>query len=241
MATVFLGKTAVVAFSPVAQNPVITRKSSSLKISISESSLDPLETAFVFIEFQNEFTTPGGKLYEAVEESIQTYGTLTNAEKVLNYARSSGCTVIHVPIEFEKGHNEISGDYGILANVKDGEAFTAKSWNSQFCVQMSPQESDLVVKGKTGLCGFHSTNLDFILRQNQIKNVVLSGFLANCCVESTMRTAYENGYNVYTLKDCCGATSVAGMEACFEHNFGMFSIPTTSDVIMASIKIPSSL
>ena len=28
----------------------------------------------------------------------------------------------------------------------------------------------------------------------------------NCCVESSMRTAYEKGYHVITLTDCCAAT-----------------------------------
>jgi nicotinamidase-related amidase len=51
--------------------------------------------------------------------------------------------------------------------------------------------------------------------------------LTNCCVESTMRTAYEKGYKVYTLKDCVAATSVAANDATLEHNFGMFSIVTT--------------
>ena len=32
--------------------------------------------------------------------------------------------------------------------------------------------------------------------------VLLAGLLANCCVESTMRSAYERGYLVYTLADC---------------------------------------
>jgi nicotinamidase-related amidase len=197
--------------------------------------VDPSKTAFVFIEFQNEFTSPGGKLYDAVMETIDHYGTIENAKTVMNYARKAGCTIIHAPIEFEKGHPEINGDFGILANVKAGGAFEAKTWNSEFCTDMVPQPSDLIVKGKTGLCGFHSTNLDFLLRQNRIQNVVLSGFLTNCCVESTMRTAYENGYQVYTLKDCCGATSIAGHDAAFEHTFGMFSIPSNAKEIMEMI------
>jgi len=101
---------------------------------------------------------------------------------------------------------------------------------------MRPSAGDLVVKGKSGLCGFQSTNLDFLLRQKQTKNVVLGGFLTNCCVESTMRTAYENGYNVYTLKDCVAATSMEAQEATLEHNFGMFSIPTTSTEVMNAIQ-----
>ncbi|NJM08671.1 isochorismatase family protein [Candidatus Gracilibacteria bacterium] len=46
-----------------------------------------------------------------------------------------------------------------------------------------------------------------ILRQRGIANVALGGFLTNCCVESTKRTAYELGYTVVTLTDCTATTS----------------------------------
>jgi nicotinamidase-related amidase len=195
----------------------------------SPTALDPNETALVLIEYQNEFTTEGGKLYEAVKECMKATGTLENSKKVMDAARDAGCTIIHCPISFEKGHNEISSEpYGILAGVKEGEAFTAGTWGAEICEIMTPKETDLIVKGKSGLCGFASTNLAFLLRQNGIKNVVLGGFLTNCCVESTMRSAYEEGFKVYTLKDCCAATSLAGQEAAYEHTFGMFSVPTES-------------
>lgn len=189
----------------------------------------------------------------------------------MDAAREAGCKIIHCPIVFDKvryymrasalllsilllhthdayttcekkGHKEISNDaYGILAGVKDGEAFTAGEWGSQICESMTPQADDIVVKGKSGLCGFHSTNLDFLLRQNNIKNVVLAGYLTNCCVESSMRSAYERGYKVYTLKDCCAATSIAGQEAAFEYTFGMFSTPTTSSELLSLLKSPVSV
>ena len=41
---------------------------------------------------------------------------------------------------------------------------------------------------------------------------VLGGLLTNCCVESTMRTAFEKGFNVVTLKDCTAATSEDGQK-----------------------------
>jgi len=189
------------------------------------------------IEYQNEFTTEGGKLYDAVKPCMEEFGTLENSKKVLDAARKAGVLVVHVPIEFEKTHREISSTpYGILADVKGGEAFEAGEWNSQFCDLMKPDEGEIVVKGKTGLCAFVSTNLDFILRQNRIHNIVLGGFLTNCCVESTMRTAYENGYRVYTMKDCCAATSIEAHNATYEYNFGMFSVPTTSEEIIAGLK-----
>ena len=95
---------------------------------------------------------------------------------------------------------------------------------------MKPSKTDIVIKGKNGLCGFKTTNLNFILRQGGVQNVVLGGFLTNCCIESTMRNAYELGYKVYTMEDCCAATSVGAHKAAYEHTFGMFSVPTNSNV-----------
>mmetsp|Transcript_15029 Transcript_15029/g.32736 ORF Transcript_15029/g.32736 Transcript_15029/m.32736 type:complete len:268 (+) Transcript_15029:153-956(+) len=211
--------------------------SSSTCLRMAIDKLNPAETALVLIEYQNEFTTEGGALYEAVKPCLEKYSTIANSKKTMDVARMVGCTIIHVPIAFEDGHKEISGNpYGILQAIKEGKTFKAGEWGSAICDTMKPGPTDLICKGKSGLCAFHSTNLDFLLRQNGIKNVVLGGFLTNCCVESTMRTAYEHGYQVFTLKDCCAATSVEGQEAAFTHTFGMFSVPTTSDEIVAAVQ-----
>jgi hypothetical protein len=42
---------------------------------------------------------------------------------------------------------------------------------------MAPHEGDIVVEGKRGLCGFASTNLEFILGQRKIQTIALAGFL----------------------------------------------------------------
>lgn len=226
--------TSLQAFAPSIRSNC---RSSSLAMSTESFSLDPSETACVFIEYQNEFVTPGGKLHDAVKDCMASTNMLDNSVKLATAAREAGCTIIHVPINFEPGHNEISQrPYGVLAGIKEGGAFTAGTWGAEITNEMRPQPGDLVTKGKSGLCGFESTNLDFLLRQNGIKNVVLGGFLTNCCVESTMRAAYEKGYKVYTLKDCVAATSVAAQDATLEHNFGMFSVPTTSDTVMTALK-----
>ena len=42
---------------------------------------------------------------------------------------------------------------------------------------LKPHADDVVIEGKRGLCGFASTNLDFILRQRGITTIALGGFL----------------------------------------------------------------
>lgn len=65
-------------------------------------TLNPAETAIVMIEFQNEFTTEGGKLHDAVKACMAETKTIENASAFVKEARSKGCTIIHCPISFEK-------------------------------------------------------------------------------------------------------------------------------------------
>ncbi len=64
--------------------------------------LDPEVTALILIEYQNEFTSPGGKLHDAVKECMQAKGTLENSKKMMEFARDSGASIVHAPIIFEK-------------------------------------------------------------------------------------------------------------------------------------------
>jgi nicotinamidase-related amidase len=69
---------------------------------------------------------------------------------------------------------------------------------------------------------------------------MLVGFLTNCCVESTMRTACEKGFNVVTVTDCCATTSLDGHKAATEGTFGMFSTPMDAAAAAATLAPPAS-
>jgi nicotinamidase-related amidase len=136
---------------------------------------------------------------------------------------------VHAPISFAAGYNEItSHPYGILKGVVDSNAFVKGEWGSAIVHELAPQPGDIVVEGKRGLDTFASTNLDFILRSKGITTIALGGFLTNCCVESTMRTGYENGYEVITLQDCVAATSIEEHDAALRFDYPMFSTPMSS-------------
>jgi nicotinamidase-related amidase len=199
-------------------------------------AIDPSTTAVVLIEYQNDFTSEGGVLHGAVEASMDKTGMLDNTKRVVEAARSAGATVMHAPITFAEGYNELSAHpYGILKGVVDGNAFVKGSWGAAITDDMAPAEGDIVIEGKRGLDTFASTNLDFILRSKGIRTIVLGGFLTNCCVESTMRSGYENGYKVITLNDCTAATSHEEHDNALTYDFPMFSEPMTSDEFIAQL------
>ena len=193
--------------------------------------VDPTKTALVLIEYQNDFTTDGGALHDAVKGVMDDSNMLANTQALVDEARKAGATVIHAPITFAPGYGELGNPdkvYGILKGVIDSTAFVKGTWGAAICDEMAPQGDDIVVEGKRGLDTFATTNLDFILRSREIETVMLGGFLTNCCVESTMRSAYEKGYDVITLTDCTAATSADEQKAATAQDYPMFSQPMTS-------------
>jgi len=200
-------------------------------------SLDPATTAVVLIEYQNDFTTEGGVLHSAVQPVMDKTAMLANTVRLVDAARAAGATVMHAPITFAESYHELSQHpYGILKGVVDGTAFVKDSWGAAIVEQLSPAPQDILIEGKRGLDTFASTNLDFILRNKGITTIVLPGFLTNCCVESTMRTGYERGYDVITLTDCTAATSVEEHDNAISYDYPMFSKPMTADALIDELR-----
>lgn len=204
--------------------------------------MKPENTALVLIEFQNDFTTPGGTLHDAVKTVMEQSGTVDHAVAAADAVRKAGGSVLHVPISFAPGYGEItSHPYGILAGVVSSTSFVRGGWGAEICEELTPVDGDIVIEGKRGLDAFGSTNLDFVLRSKGIDTVVLAGFLTNCCVESTMRSAYEKGFEVITLTDAVGATSPEEHANAITYDYPMFSKPMTTEEFISALTSEDAL
>ncbi|ANF86454.1 isochorismatase hydrolase [Pseudomonas antarctica] len=186
--------------------------------------MNPTKTALVLIEFQNDFTTPGGVFHDAVKDVMHQTDMLANTATTLQQARKLGVKIIHMPIQFSEGYPELTNrSYGILKGVADGSAFRAGSWGAEISDALKREPADIVVEGKRGLDAFATTGLDLVLRNNGIQNLVVAGFLTNCCVEGTVRSGYEKGYDVVTLTDCTATFSQEQQHAAENFTLPMFS------------------
>lgn len=200
-------------------------------------ALNPKQTGLVLIEFQNDFTSKGGVFHDAVKGVMDSNQMLSNTVAVVEAARAAGIQIIYVPIAFTADYHEVSpSPYGIMKGVVDNGAFKKDTWGTEIVDVLAPQPEDIIIEGKRSFCGFASTNLDFILRGRGIQNIILTGYLTNCCVESTMRTAYDKGYQVISLTDCCATLSIAEHENAIKNDFPMFSQPMTHTELIDLVK-----
>lgn len=186
--------------------------------------MNPTKTALVLIEFQNDFTTAGGVFHDAVKGVMHSTDMLANTATTVEQARKLGVKIIHMPIQFADGYPELTHrSYGILKGVADGSAFRAGSWGAEITEALSREPADILIEGKRGLDAFATTGLDLVLRNNGIQNLVVAGFLTNCCVEGTVRSGYEKGYDVVTLTDCTATFSDEQQQAAENFTLPMFS------------------
>jgi len=197
--------------------------------------IDPSRTALLLIEFQNEFATPGGKVHEEVKAVMDANDMVKKTVELAKVTRDSGGYVFHLPIIFdESGDDNPNQNLGILKDCHDMKLFIKDTWNAQIIDEHKPSQFDVIVSQKRGLDSFPGTDLEDLLEERNIETVILGGFLTNCCVESTMRSAYEKGYNVITLTDGTACKSHKEQEASINGTYKMFSTPMAcADVAMA--------
>jgi len=197
---------------------------------VGTREVHPKKTALVLIEFQNEFASRGGQLYDGVKSEMFRTDMVKKTVMLAEVARSAGAHVFHVPhIVDHEDSDHPNKNLGILKDYRDKNLFIKDTWNSEFINEHKPRSCDIVVKGKSGLDSFIGSNLEELMQDRGIETVIIGGFLTNCCVESTVRTAFEKGYNVISLTDGSACNSMRQHLYITEETFKMFGTPMSCE------------
>ena len=192
-------------------------------------------TALLIVDPYNDFMSEGGKFYEATRETAEAVGFYDNMRTLIPAIRAAHIHVIIVP-----HHRWREGDCvgwkhmnptQVRANRSQG--FAAGSWGGEFHPEFGPRDGDVVVLEHWGQSGFANTDLDAQLTQRGIENIILVGFVANTCIESTARFGMELGYHVTLITDATAAFEQEGMHAAHAVNGPRFAhaMLTTAELL----------
>ena len=183
--------------------------------------IEASKTAIVLIETQHDFLKPGGAMYPSIAGQLEARRVIPNLVDLVNEARKKVKKIVYAPFEaFERGFPELDrngpgmlGLRGLEIGMPTGWKIDGKpvtgAWvkgtpGPEIIPELTPEEGDLILRGKKTLDAFQSTSLDYTLRTNLVETVAIAGFHTNWCVESTARSAYDKGYRVIVIADCTG-------------------------------------
>lgn len=83
--------------------------------------------------------------------------------------------------------------------------------------------------------GFLNTDLEKILRSKGVRQVVICGVLTNLCCETTARSAFMRGFEVYFVEDGTATFSKEMHEAALLNLSYGFAIPTKIDEVVKTL------
>jgi nicotinamidase-related amidase len=121
----------------------------------------------------------------------------------ISATRSIPLPVISVGVSFRKGYPEISPQNKSFSAIK-ASSFSFQDGTSATHIHpaIAPQPADILIT-KRRVSAFSGSNLEVVLRAQEIRHLVLCGIATNGVVLSTLREAADKDYELTVLSDCC--------------------------------------
>ena len=171
--------------------------------------IDQQRTALIIIDMQRDFCESSGYAdnmgldYQILRKPIK------NIQKLLDWARSNKILVIHT----REGHRS---DLTDLSEIKKKRTYDLKSeigsfgpmgrlmirgaYGHDIIDEIKPITGEPIID-KPGYSAFAYTDLELILKNHDIKNLIITGVTTEVCVSSTFRQATDLGFYCITIQD----------------------------------------
>lgn len=199
------------------------------------------DRAILCIGFQNDYFAADGALHAVIEEQVQETRVLENTLALLSDEAWADVPCINLPILFSPDYSELSNPTGLMATIKEVNAFRRDRPGGETVPQLSALGDRVeTLQGKTGFNAFHGTALEERLRALGVREVILTGVVTSVCLDSTGRAAAESGFGVTVLSDCSAGRSAAEHQFYCETIFPLYARVCTLQELMADERAPAS-
>lgn len=135
----------------------------------------------ILIDVQNDYF-PGGNM-----EVVNMFEAAANAQKLLEEFRRARLPVIHV--------QHIA--------ARPGATFLLPGTDGAEIHRMVAPRADEPVVVKNYPNSFRNTSLLEILRERNIENITVCGAMSHMCIDTTVRAAFDLGFNCTVAEDAC--------------------------------------
>ena len=129
-------------------------------------------------------------------------GILANVKQAIAAAHEKNIPVIYVVVGFRQGMPEISLNNKGFSATKERMANADMNEWIKIHPDVAPQENDIVVT-KRRVSAFTGSDLEVVLRGQNVQHIVLTGIATSGVVLSTLREAADKDYQITVIADCC--------------------------------------
>jgi ureidoacrylate peracid hydrolase len=152
--------------------------------------------ALIIIDMQNAFFI--GSFVKRGFELLNKEQIIENTKNILAYARERKWLIVFTKMQFASDYS----DAGLLVKkfpeIIQLHAYQGK--DAEIINELKPKLNEIVI-AKKQYDSFYNTKLEHVLQEKKIDKIVIAGVLTNVCVESTVRSAFEKGFEIEVISD----------------------------------------
>ena len=198
-------------------------------------------TALLVIDPFNDFISEGGKVWDRLAPVAEANHCVPNMLQVLNAAREADLRIFYA-----LHHRYRPGDYEswkYIAPIQQAawnrRTFEAGTWGGEIRSEFAPLPGDIIAQEHWCSSGFGNTDLDLLLKQHCIHQLIMIGLIAHTCLDATVRSAADLGYQVTVVRDATASYSEDHMHAALDicipnYASAMLTTREVVEAIMAS-------
>ncbi|MDR1832380.1 MAG: cysteine hydrolase [Fusobacteriaceae bacterium] len=165
--------------------------------------------------------TEAREALKAYDEELNA--AVRQAALLLDAFRRLGMTAIHVKIESRSNDARETS----FAHRLSGFLVPKGSYWGQWIPETAPKEGEIVIT-KTCSGAVTGSDLDTVLRNLRTKNVLVTGFHLNQCVETTVRNLADLGYLTFVVSDAVSASTPKHYTNTMENILGVYARAITA-------------
>jgi nicotinamidase-related amidase len=141
--------------------------------------------------------------------------------------------VVHVQVGFRPGLPEVSPRNPLFSAIKNSPQHQRLFREPLGAIHPAvTPEADEVIITKHRVSAFAGTDLEMILRANEIHTLILMGISTSGVVLSTLFHASDWDYRLVVVKDCCADLDAGVHECLLEKVFPAYATVRTSDQLI---------
>ncbi|MNK75203.1 Isochorismatase family protein YecD [compost metagenome] len=137
-----------------------------------------------------------------VLERNNAKAVVSQVEKLIEKARKDNVPVIYVNAVFRKNAPEISPNNKFFAAYKDYFQKADPAQSMLLPESIKPKPQDIIIE-KRRFGAFEGSDLELVLRAQNIKHIILCGVSTSGVVLSTVREAADKDYQITVVSDAC--------------------------------------
>ena len=172
-----------------------------------------INPALLVIDMQNGFVSKGGS-YDLMGLNISKYRDVVPSLKQL----IGFCRKVKIPIFYSQAVREESGidlltrSHRILPKsreerIKRRPICIRGSWDAEIVEELKPNFDDhVVIKRRDSV--FQDTEVEVWLRSLGIDSIIFAGIDTSICVESSLRDAFNHGYDIILISDATASNNL---------------------------------